>query len=143
MDFNTILVITVDGGLVLFFLYALNTIRSPNLAPRGIKKDLEVSAQKLVVTPLRVTNIEEYEIPNLNSRELYELEQIEPAPINYRPLVYKTEPAEPTVAEFELPVFEPEPNKISPRENVISEFESKPSNTQAQEEKPSKTKKLE
>ena len=143
MDFNTFLVITVDGGLVLFFLYALNTIRSPTLTPRGIKKDIEVSAQELGVTPLRVINVEEYKIPNLNSRELYELEQIEPAPINYRPLVYKPEPAEPTIAEFELPVFVPEPNKISPREYVISEFEPKPSNTQAQEEKSSRAKKLE
>jgi len=136
MDFNTILVITVDGGLVLFFLYALYTIRSPNLASRRIKKDLEVPAQEPIVTPLRGTNKEKYEIPKFNSRELFELEQVEPVPREYGPSDYKPEPTEPTTEEFELPVFEPEPMEISPRE-----YEPKPSRTQAQEDKSRKTKK--
>ena len=142
MNFNTILVITVDGGLVLFFLYALYTIRSPNLASREIKKDLEVSAQEPVVTPLRGTNKEKYEIPKFNSRELFELEQEEPAPREYGLSEFKPEPVEPTTEEFELPVFEPEPMEISPREYVISEFEPKPSSAQAQEDKSKRTKKL-
>jgi hypothetical protein len=141
MDFNTILVITVDGGLVLFFLYALYTIRSPNLASRGIKKDLEVSAQEPVVTPLRGTNEEKYEIPKFDSRELFELEKEEPAPREYGLSEYKPEPAEPTTGEFELPVFEPEPMEISPREYGISEFEPKPSSAKAQEDKSKRTKK--
>lgn len=143
MDFNTILVITVDGGLVLFFLYALYTIRSPNLASRGIKKDLEVSAKKPVVTPLRGTNKREHEIPKFNSRELFELEQVEPVTKKYGPSEFKPEPAEPTTAEFELPVFEPEPMATSPRGYVTSEFEPKPSSAQVKEDKSQKTKNLE
>lgn len=142
MDFNTIFVITVDGGLVLFFLYALYTIRSPNLASRGIKNDLEVSAKKPVVTPLRGTNKREHEIPKFNSRELFELEQVEPVPEKYGP-EFKPEPAEPTTAEFELPVFEPEPMATSPRGYVTSEFEPKPSSAQVKEDKSQKTKNLE
>lgn len=135
MDFNTILVVTVDGGLAIFFLYALYTIRSPNLAPRGVKKDLEVSAQEPIVTPLRGTNEEKHVIPEFNSRELFELEKEEPVPREYGLSEYKPKPAEPTTSEFDLPVFEPEPLEISSKKYGISELEPKPSSAQAQEDK--------
>ena len=142
MDFNTILVITVDGGLVLFLLYALYTIQSLNYTSRGIKKDLEVPAQEPVVTPLRGA-VEEYEIPKVRSRELFELEQAEPAPREYRLSEVKPEPVEPAPREFTRPAFEPRPEEPTPIEYGLPVFEPEATRVQARKDEVLKEKKRE
>jgi hypothetical protein len=71
LDFNTILVVMVDGGLVLFFIYALVTLPPLERAEKLVKRDKIGSIRRSVVSRIPLFNVEE-----LRSQHSHEPERV-------------------------------------------------------------------
>jgi len=59
LDFNTILVVMVDGGLIIFFIYALVTLPPLEKAQKKPRKDERGSIRRSVVSRIPLFNVEE------------------------------------------------------------------------------------
>jgi hypothetical protein len=59
LDFNTILVVMVDGGLIIFFIYALVTLPPLEKAEKRASKNERGSIRSSVVSRIPLFNVEE------------------------------------------------------------------------------------
>ena len=125
MDANTLLVIVVNGGLVIFFIYALYYIRSP------VKPVKESQKPNKFVSPL-------FDMSSQSRTTKNEFIFRAPSePVESPPTEIEPEPEEePTPPEYVFPEYEPEPEE----EPTPPEYELVQNHIQDQVDKPLKLK---
>ena len=100
MDANTLLVVVVNGGLIIFFIYALYYIRSP------VKSVKESQKPKKIVSPL-------IDMPSQSRTTKDEFSfRAHSEPVESSPTEVEPEPEEePTAPEYVFPEYELKPEE--------------------------------